>query len=140
MSTDFSSSSITPMLSPDLLSGGVSAAGMKGATQEAKIIAAVPAEADGNWHHLAATLSSKVLHFYFDGKPTGSCTAASLPIDAQFFLGSSGKTHFTAGTLDEARIYARVLDGKEIEAIYESERPKTPEPAAKTTAKSKPAK
>jgi Rod binding domain-containing protein len=43
MSSDFSSSSITPMLSPDLLSGGVSATGMKGATQEAKIKAACKA-------------------------------------------------------------------------------------------------
>jgi Rod binding domain-containing protein len=43
MSSDFSSSSITPILSPDLLSGGVSAAGMKGATQEAKIKAACKA-------------------------------------------------------------------------------------------------
>jgi uncharacterized cupredoxin-like copper-binding protein len=121
---------------------GISGYGVriKNATQDAKIIAAVPAEADGNWHHLAATLNSKVLHFYFDGKPAGSGSAAALPIDAEFFLGSSGKSHFTAGTLDEARIYARVLDGKEIEAIYENERPKTSEPAPKTSSKSKPAK
>jgi uncharacterized cupredoxin-like copper-binding protein len=101
---------------------------IKNATQDVKIIAVLPAEADGNWHHLAATVSSKILHFYFDGKPTGSGMAAALPIDAEFFLGSSGRTHFTAGTLDEARIYARVLDGNEIAGIYENERPKAPPP------------
>jgi hypothetical protein len=48
-----------------------------------------------------------------------------LPAGAEFYLGSNGTTHFAAATLDEARIYARVLDAKEIAALYESERPKT---------------
>ncbi|MEP6671763.1 MAG: LamG-like jellyroll fold domain-containing protein [Chthoniobacter sp.] len=99
---------------------------VKNANQDAKIIAAVPTEADGNWHHLAATLSPKGLRFYFDGKPAGSGAPASLPPGAEFYLGSNGSTHFTAATLDEARIYARVLDAKEIAAIYENERPKGP--------------
>ena len=99
---------------------------LKNADQDAKIVAVVPAEADGNWHHLAATLSAKGLHFYLDGKPAGGARARRCPAGAEFFLGSERRTtHFAAGTLDEARIYARVLDAKEIAALYENERPKT---------------
>jgi Rod binding domain-containing protein len=43
MSMDFSTSSITPVLSPDLLSGGMGAAGLTGATQGAKLKAACKA-------------------------------------------------------------------------------------------------
>jgi hypothetical protein len=70
-------------------------------------------------------VSAKGLHFYFDGKPAGFGTAPALPPGAEFYLGSDGSTHFAAATLDEARIYARELDAKEIAAIYENERPKT---------------
>jgi hypothetical protein len=104
---------------------------VKNANQETKIVAAVPMEADGSWHHLAATLSAKGLRFYLDGKPAGSGAPVALPKEAEFYLGSNGSTHFAAATLDEARIYARVLDAKEIAAIYENERPKTPPPGAK---------
>jgi hypothetical protein len=78
--------------------------------------------------------------------------AAPLPAEAEFFLGSSGKTNFAGATLDEARIYGRVLDAKEIAALYEAERaeaspkmfvktpPKptatpTPKPSSKTSQK-----
>jgi hypothetical protein len=105
---------------------GVSGYGvrLKNANQDSKIVAVVPAEADGNWHHLAATLSVKGLHFYLDGKPAGFSAAPALPAGAEFYIGSDGSTHFAAATLDEARIYARELDANEIAAIYESERPK----------------
>jgi uncharacterized cupredoxin-like copper-binding protein len=121
---------------------GVSGYGVrvKSANQDAKIVAVVPAEADGNWHHLAATLSAKGLHFYLDGKPAGFATAVpALPPGAEFFLGSDGGTHFAAATLDEARIYARELDANEIAAVYEGERPKTP-PGEHGKPSSKPAK
>ena len=99
---------------------------VRNADAEAKIVAAMPAEADGNWHHLAATLDGKGMRFFFDGKPSGSGQSTPLPPDAEFYLGSSGKQHYANAILDEARIYARVLDPKEIAAIYENERPKTP--------------
>jgi uncharacterized cupredoxin-like copper-binding protein len=97
---------------------------VKNGTQEAKILAALPAEADANWHHLAATISPKGLHFFLDGKPAGFSAAPKLPPGAEFYLGSDGNVHMTAATLDEARIYARELEAKEIGDIYESERPK----------------
>ena len=43
MSMDFSASSITPTLSPDLLSGGMGAAGLTGASQGARVKAACKA-------------------------------------------------------------------------------------------------
>lgn len=122
---------------------------VKSADQESKIVAAVPLEADDLWHHLVATLDKKQLRFYLDGKPAGLAAAATLPAEAEFFLGSSGKVNYAGATLDEARIYARVLDAKEIAALYTAERgsgpPKPtpkPDPAAasdKPTAPAKPA-
>ena len=112
---------------------------VKNAQQDAKIVAVVPAEADGNWHHLAATLSAKGLHFFLDGKPAGFSAAPALPAGAEFYLGSDGGSHFAAATLDEARIYARELDANEIAAIYESERPNAT-PAVHGKPSPKPAK
>ncbi|HEY3901901.1 MAG TPA: LamG-like jellyroll fold domain-containing protein [Chthoniobacter sp.] len=117
---------------------------VKSGTAEAKIIAAMPAEADTNWHHLAATLDPKGIRFFFDGKPSGSGQGAPLPADAEFYLGSQGKKHYANAILDEARIYARVLDPKEIAAIYENERPPGPSvserPSHSKTPVQKPAK
>jgi len=110
---------------------------VKNQNQESKIVAAMPMEADANWHHLAATLdAAKGLRFYLDGKPAGIAAAAALPNNAEFFLGSSGKVNFAGATLDEARIYGRALEAKEIAALYESERQKAPpKSATKTSAK-----
>jgi hypothetical protein len=65
------------------------------------------------------------MRFFFDGKPCGSGQGIPLPPEAEFYLGSSGRKHYAAAVLDEARVYARVLDPKEIAAVYENERPKT---------------
>jgi len=113
---------------------------VKNATTESKIVAVVPAEADSNWHHLAATVDrAKGVRFFLDGKPSGNAAAAALPENAEFFLGSGGASNFTGGTLDEARIYGRVLDPKEIAALYESERSKNPpKPLVKPTPKPAP--
>ncbi len=122
---------------------------VKNADQEARIVAAVPLEADANWHHLAATLDANGLRFYLDGKPAGLATAVALPKDAELFLGSSGKTNFAGAVLDEARIYGRVLEPKDIAALYEAGRAKaapkplpkeTPPKSAKTPAAKTPAK
>jgi hypothetical protein len=125
--------------------GGVPGFGVlvKNGSEESKIVAAMPEQADNAWHQLAATLDARGLRFYLDGRPAGHGAAVALPADAEFYLGSSGPTHRTAGIFDEARIYARVLDAKDIFALYESERPPPPKPAPpapqKTAAKSTPA-
>lgn len=113
---------------------------VKNTKLESRIVAVMPMEADGNWHHLAATLDAvKGLRFYLDGKPSGMAAPAMLPADAEFYLGSGGQAHYTGATLDEARIYGRVLDVKEIAALYESEHLKiTPKVVAKATPKPTP--
>lgn len=110
---------------------------VKNDKQESKITAVMPMEADGNWHHLAATVNpAKEVRFFLDGKPAGVAAPAALPANAEFFIGSSGQGNFTGATMDEAHIYARVLDAKEIAALYESEKPKVPPKyAAKPTPK-----
>ncbi len=108
---------------------------VKNVKAESRIVAVVPVEADANWHHLAATVDLvKGVRFYLDGKPAGMAAPAVLPADAEFFLGSGGQTNFAGATLDEARIYGRVMDAKEIAALYQSEHPKViPKIVAKPT-------
>ncbi len=77
--------------------------------------------ADNACHHLAATLSANAIAFYIDGKSWGSIPAAALPAGAEFFLGSAGGKGFAAATLDEARIYDRVLPETEIKALFDRE-------------------
>ncbi len=98
---------------------------------QARILAAMPLEADANWHHLAATSDGKKLRFYFDGKPAGVASAVNLPAGAELYLGSSGKTHYAGATLDEARIYGRTLNDQDISALYLSELPATAAKKAK---------
>lgn len=74
---------------------------------------------DDAWHHLAATISANAIHFYLDGKSRGSVPGATLPAGGELFLGSRGGRGFAAATLDEMRIYDRVLDEKEIAALYD---------------------
>ena len=95
---------------------------VKNPAQELRVVAAMPLEADDRWRHLAATLGGNGLRFYLDGKPAGHTAGAELPAEAEFFLGSNGQSGFAGATLDEARIYARVLEPKEIAQLYEADR------------------
>jgi uncharacterized cupredoxin-like copper-binding protein len=70
--------------------------------------------ADDGWHHLAATVSPNGLALYVDGRPGGTAAGGSLPADTAIFLGSQGGAKFSAATLDEARVYDRVLSEDEI--------------------------
>lgn len=114
--------------------GGVTGFGVtvKSGSEQSKIVAAMPEQADGEWHQLVATLDAKSLRFYFDGRAAGQAAPAKLPADAEFYLGASGQTHRTAGLFDEARIYARVLDAREIATLYADEQPKAPPKSAPT--------
>lgn len=87
--------------------------------------------ADDGWHHLAATISANSIGFYFDGKSWGRIPTAALPAGAELFLGSAGGKNFAAATLDEARIYDRVLTDAEISALFQREQPATTAPSSK---------
>jgi len=73
--------------------------------------------ANDAWHHLAATFSPNGLALYLDGQPCGTATGGTLPGDAPIFLGSQGGARFASATLDEARIYDRVLSEEEIRSL-----------------------
>ena len=83
--------------------------------QTARVETAQPG--DERWHHLAATLSAQGVQLFVDGQKAGAAAGASLPADGPIFLGSQGGAKFAAATLDEARIYDRVLTDAEIRGL-----------------------
>jgi hypothetical protein len=87
-------------------------------------------EADTAWHYLAMTFDGKQLAIFYDGQKTGGA-GATLPAKAPIFLGSVGGAKFAAATLDEVRIYDRVLADEEIRALYENDRKAAPASASK---------
>lgn len=84
---------------------------------------------DGNWHHVAATRSnsSGAMQVYVDGMlqgsgsgPTGSRTSPpALRIGAL----ASGAGNFLSGTIDDVRLYGRILTSAEITALAEAQLP-----------------
>jgi hypothetical protein len=81
---------------------------------------------DGNWHHLAGVSSAAGLKVYFDGveRCTSDAPNAVKPIlydqGPDFWVGRHGNTQTIydfGGTLDEVRVYARVLTPEEIAAL-----------------------
>ncbi|MES2922292.1 MAG: LamG-like jellyroll fold domain-containing protein [Verrucomicrobiota bacterium] len=77
---------------------------------------------DGNWHHLAATLDTGngAMKLYVDGVLSASGTGAAAPrsAPANFYLGSVGGTAgFLNGSLDEARLYNKILSQDEINRL-----------------------
>jgi azurin len=73
--------------------------------------------ADGEWHHLAATVSPNGLALFVDGRMSGTAAGAAFPPGAAIFLGSQGGGKFAAATLDEVRIYDRVLSEEEVRGL-----------------------
>ena len=85
---------------------------------------------DSEWHHIAVTHDRDGdAKFYFDGGPIGSRDISSHEfgsIDAGLPTGvgvdgAGGNPHdaFINGLVDEVAIWDRVLDGTEVQAIYE---------------------
>jgi azurin len=75
--------------------------------------------ADGAWHHLAATCGPDGFTFYLDGSKAG-IAGGRLPAGAPLFLGSQGGARWAAATLDEARLYDRILSDEEIRALAQT--------------------
>ncbi|WP_193213283.1 LamG-like jellyroll fold domain-containing protein [Luteolibacter marinus] len=77
---------------------------------------------DGNWHHLAATLNTDTgaMSLYVDGilRASGTGPAGARSAPAFFRLGSiNGTTGFLNGSIDEARLYNKVLGPQEISRL-----------------------
>lgn len=77
---------------------------------------------DGNWHHLTATFNAAngAMNLYVDGvlSATGTGAAFARTAPAKFALGSVGGTAgFLNGSLDEARLYNKVISQEEINRL-----------------------
>jgi len=84
---------------------------------------------DGKWHHLAATrnTASGAMQVYVDGVlqgsgsgPTGSRTS---PPGLRIGALASGSSNFLSGTIDDVRLYSRILTSAEITALADAQLP-----------------
>ena len=84
---------------------------------------------EGVWQHLAATWDGSTIRYYRNGQPDGSVAhAAAIDPMTNENLGigarptaaaSGGPTYFFEGAMDEVRVYSRVLEGAEIQALFD---------------------
>ncbi len=99
-----------------------------------------PSVADGLWHHLVLTFQSGVSNgttFYVDGvaagvttmtvSPQTNATACESGVSSRFTMGTNcgavtGQAF--AGSLDEVRVYNRVLSAEEISRLYKIQKAK----------------
>ncbi len=79
----------------------------------------------GTWYHVAATSETGVLKIYIDGKLQNARIIRKVPIDVQFDTGGisigareTSQTFFQ-GTVDEVRLWNRVLTDDEVQKAYE---------------------
>jgi hypothetical protein len=78
---------------------------------------------DGNWHHVGYTLDSSYnMQFYFDGATDSSliANAGGFPSSGGPFVIGSDATdaNYYTGSLDEVRVYNRVLTSTEVATLY----------------------
>lgn len=81
--------------------------------------------ADESWHHVAVTWDAAAINVLVDGKQLGTKTSPSLLPSALGattldYLGRALNDQITAfsGDFDELRIYGRVLDARELQAVF----------------------
>jgi hypothetical protein len=79
---------------------------------------------DNDWHHLAATRDGISLKFYIDGNLIGTSPtpAGAIPqvLTDMFQLGYGWNTDwkYWNGSMDDLRIYRRVLSASEVQTLY----------------------
>lgn len=79
---------------------------------------------DGKWHHLVATYDGTTMRIYVDGVQTGSSTdfSGNLPsVAGDLHIGADYEStpgNFFNGSLDDVRVYDRVLSATEIKQLY----------------------
>ncbi|MCK6501264.1 MAG: LamG domain-containing protein, partial [Nitrospira sp.] len=94
-----------------------------------KVAAKSPIET-GRWHYVVATYDGNQMRLYVDGKEEGSSTAQSgdilYPEQGRYALGGfidDNEKHLLQGALQEVKIYARVMDPAEINAVAQRNAP-----------------
>lgn len=78
---------------------------------------------DGIWHNIVVTGNGSSIEIFIDGvsRGTGSPGFPSSNTSAPFTLwGRNGTSSSPAGTMDDVRVYNRVLSQNEIESLYGS--------------------
>lgn len=80
--------------------------------------------ADGNWHYVTQVFQSGVASgttVYVDGSLVLTTTMTVSSQGVQLGIGDSvGSSQFFAGSIDEPRVYNRVLTASEIQSLYQS--------------------
>lgn len=77
--------------------------------------------ADGAWHHVVATLQSGVTNgsiIYVDGVQNKTCTWTPVSQTSAVALGSTSSQQYFNGSLDQVKIFNRILSAQEISAEY----------------------
>ncbi len=76
---------------------------------------------DGNWHHIVAVVTKSYIQQYIDGAPytsaTGNWTPTTNNVTLKIGRRDTGLTDFN-GSIDEVKIFNRVLNLEEIRASY----------------------
>ncbi len=76
---------------------------------------------DGAWHHVAMTMNSGAANgtkLYVDGALKQACTATVLNQTGAVTIGSAGAAYYLNGTVDESKVFNRVLSADEIAAEH----------------------
>lgn len=90
---------------------------------------------DGNWHHIAATISKSIWKIYIDGALEKTLDTGyeetNLSNDSDVGIGTHilNSSLNLIGNIDEIRIYSRALPAGEIKAHYERRKYASPEPS-----------
>jgi len=118
---DFASTSTTPRLYAALYNGTTTSSGPSNSTGEITT---------GSWHNYAATITQAgAIIFYKDGVKTGTATSSagyssSVTRHSNFIGGSTwtpgGTTLPYSGSMEDFRMYNRVLSATEINDIYQA--------------------
>lgn len=91
----------------------------------------LPFPQDNQWHHIAVTCESSVVQIYLDGVLSGATMMMDNPMLASDDTYVLGYTNFSSsnykGSIDEVRIWNRVLTSEEIEGGKDAELSSTPE-------------
>ena len=75
---------------------------------------------DNKWHHIAAINNNISQTLYCDGNLVGSSSQTPYATTGTLFLASEiGTGHFWNGSIDDVRIYNRVLSVSEISQLYD---------------------
>lgn len=97
---------------------------IKGATDVGSYASNIGSLADSRWHHVAvAYVSGGALRIYFDGSLVVSTTSPTFTISSQNLrIGRSVDSYWETykGSLDDLRIYNRVLSSAEVQALYKA--------------------